>query len=183
MLHLDNKITNFVLDNTTIFENIHPNYITIFGIGLNLMIFNELFNKQDNQKDWKKIAVLMALRWFADCLDGNVARRYNKQSQLGNTLDTMSDLMVQSIFVYYVYTKLQNENIKKGLAVGFLLIIIMLICKFNIFQHHDDLKNGGDLISEIVTIIVRNTIFVFIAIYYALQNVPVIEDKILNLTK
>jgi phosphatidylserine synthase len=183
MLHLDNRITNFVLDNTTVFENIHPNYITLFGVGLNLLIFNELFKKEDNKKDWNKLAILFGFRWFADCLDGNVARRYNKQSQLGNTLDTLSDLMIQSIFVYYVYTKLQNENFKKILAISFILFIIMLVCKFNIFKHHDDMKNGGDFISEIMTVIIRNTIIVFIAIYYVLQNIPMIENKLLDLIK
>lgn len=181
MLQLDNNICNYILDNTDIFKNIHPNYITIAGLGLNCLIYEELINKQN--KNWNKLAIFMGLRWFADSLDGNMARKYNKQSKLGNILDTSSDILLQAVFIYFIYIQLKNERLKQILIFAFIIYIYTLISKFKLFDNHDTVKTGNDFISVIIKSIVHNTIILFMIIFYGLQNlnIPKLENNILQL--
>lgn len=169
MIELDDYLTNLVTDNTDIFKNVHPNTITIIGMIINYLIYIEIIvNKTIN---WDKLAVMFIFRWFADCLDGNIARKYNKQSDLGNKLDTLSDISLQAVFVLYLYNHVYSDNIKKLLIISFIIYVYILITKYGILDQHDTMKTGNNC----VTFIVKNTILVFIAIYYSINHLSKIK--------
>ena len=111
----DDYISNKIIDSTNIFENIHPNIITLFGMNINLIIYN-VFVADNTNSYCIFIGILFIIRWLCDCLDGNVARKYNKTSYIGSLLDTVSDFMLIGIFLYYIFAKmmciLQYENIE-----------------------------------------------------------------------
>ena len=79
-----------------VFKNIHPNIISLFGIFLNYAIF-KLYYKNYN----KILIVLMTfIRIYCDNLDGAVARKFNKTSNIGGLLDSLDDMILCTIACY-----------------------------------------------------------------------------------
>lgn len=83
----DAYVYNFIDHMTPFFcrNNIHPNFITLFGTALNFLVLSPRLTPT------QKIAVVVAVR-FLDCLDGGVARQCKKSSKIGSYLDLMMDV-------------------------------------------------------------------------------------------
>ena len=167
MLNIDNDISNWILDNTSIFENIHPNCITLFGMGLNFIIFYILFFENDIKHEFGLLSILLFLRWLADCLDGNIARKYDKKSKFGNFLDTISDMIFSLIMVFYICTQLDSNVAIIILVVLFTLDIYDAIYECDVFNGHDKLKDKCD----IKAFMVNNSFIYFIIGYLAVTNI------------
>jgi phosphatidylglycerophosphate synthase len=169
MINGDNDFSKLIINNTNIFENIHPNCITLFGVGLNVAIFYYLFLVENTEENLPIIGGLMFFRWLADCLDGNVARKYKKTSKLGNILDSASDIMLAFIFYLYACTKLKNNTIIIVLTTLCALYAYHAINESKVFESHDKLKQEGGTLSSIQAFMVNNTYVIFILEFLAIK--------------
>jgi phosphatidylglycerophosphate synthase len=174
----DDKIVNAILNNTNIFENIEPNHITLFGIAINFIIFYYLFFKKINP-NLNLLIGLALIRWFVDCLDGNVARKYKKTSELGNTLDTISDIIIQIIFILFICYNIENYKIRIIIFSIFLMYIYTIICNYSIFDNHDNVKNGKSIMDSLCAFFVNNSILSYIIAFVIALHFR--ENKILDL--
>ena len=76
-----------------------PNVITIVGFLLNFVI---LFSFE--QKNTLLFISSVIVRYICDSLDGYIARKYKKTSEIGGIMDTVSDL---GFFMVLTYTVLK----------------------------------------------------------------------------
>tara|TARA_B110000285_G_C15124723_1_gene619434 strand:+ start:258 stop:764 length:507 start_codon:yes stop_codon:yes gene_type:complete len=81
-----------------LFKYIHPNFISLFGIVLNYTIFNLYY--QDYSKTF--LLFLIISRIYCDNLDGMVARKFNKTSNLGGLLDSLDDMILCTMMCYMI---------------------------------------------------------------------------------
>ena len=79
-----------------LFKNIHPNFISLFGIFLNYLIFHSYY--KDHNKFF--IIFLTFIRIYCDNLDGMVARKFNKITSIGGLLDSIDDMILCTITCY-----------------------------------------------------------------------------------
>ena len=162
---IDDNITKLLLDNSSIFENIHPNTITIFGMILNIVIFKMLYSNEITAT----LLIVFALRYIADCLDGGVARKYNKQSKIGGILDTLSDIILAMTMIYFLCIKF---NIP--FYIYTILIIYGLIAttnQYDLFNTHEKIKQINNNSLDIIPFLINNTFifyFIFLFIKYYL---------------
>ena len=154
---LDGKITRYILDNFSLLSRVHPNVITLSGVIANLVI---VFLLTANIF-WAFLIVLF-YRYLADCVDGGVARRYNKKSKLGGALDTLSDNMLIYIMCWAILYKLDSD---KALIISFIPMMLNLIIMFklNSIVEHDAMKVGNNFPMMLYSAVVNNSIFSFIA--------------------
>lgn len=102
---------------------VHPNYITALCIFFKYCSIYALSEFQ-----LTSIPVFMLIERYLDCLDGEVARRYQKCSQLGHCLDKYSDVAFRVAMMYYC---LYYGVVLFQLSVyWFLLIGLTLWCPF-----------------------------------------------------
>lgn len=139
------------------FKNINPNYITLTGIVLNFIIYyyiknNNIFNAN----------ILLLLRYFCDTMDGSVARKYNKTSEIGGFLDTLDDFF---IFLIYSYIILYNyiENKQLVLIITVILSLSFIYYMKDSLSDHSNLKeNGKNIFDKIMIFQINNNIFIYL---------------------
>ena len=103
------------------FKNIHPIYITLFNCYIKYLSIYYL-----NNLDVTKFFVFFLLERLLDCLDGMVARKYNKCSKLGHYLDKYSDLIFR-ISLCIVCWKIVYEH-RDYSVYWYILVILNIIC-------------------------------------------------------
>jgi phosphatidylglycerophosphate synthase len=158
----DDYISKKIVDNIGIFRYIHPNQITIFGILMNIVSIYYLFFLPDLNNYGISFSMILFFRWLADCLDGNVARKYNKTSKLGNILDTCSDMMMMIIYYFYLFTRIQNNIFASFLTVVYSFIGYFMIYENRIFESHSLIKKEGGKIKNFVVFLINNTYILFV---------------------
>jgi len=72
----------------TYFRYVHPNFITLFNCVIKWWAFCAILS----WSPWR-LLIWGTLERFLDCLDGVVARKFNKQSPVGHWLDKSTDLV------------------------------------------------------------------------------------------
>jgi len=168
-LELDVVISEYLVDNfELLFTHIHPNVITMLGIVLNYFINIFLNIKDKNKITTKQFYVFMFLRWIFDCLDGALARKFNKTSKLGHYLDTISDSLLGFIFGYYIQKKIFNFSFNFTL-----FIYLIFLLTFNYFTSflttHGNIKNkqkSNNIIYKLIGLIVNNNYLYFLLIIF-----------------
>lgn len=83
-------------------KNISPTHITIANL-----LFKYLALYTTVQQMYFGLFLFSCIERWMDCLDGAVARRYDKISHVGHYLDKISDLMyrwITAIYLLYFYT-------------------------------------------------------------------------------
>jgi len=171
-LKLDDTIANTIVNNTNIFQNIEPNWITLFGMALNfIFLYNILYNN-----DTIIIGIILFLRWLSDCLDGAVARKYNKTSNIGNKFDTLTDIMFYMIILYWLWVKIDNKIICLIFSVIWFILIYNIIFVEKLFDTHINIKKGGTLYKSFVAFLTNNSYIPFIFIYYCYCNIDNINN-------
>jgi phosphatidylglycerophosphate synthase len=105
--------------------NTNPNYITLLGfITSNIIIYSMYNHHQKNI-----IYLLVFFRSIFDCLDGEVARFYKRQTHFGHKLDTFCDLYFDIImFTFCIWIWITNPGI--GYEIKFIICTIYLYCLF-----------------------------------------------------
>ena len=116
------------------------------------------------------VPLLMMYKWFADVIDGPVARTCNKASKLGGTLDASADYLFMAVS-YVMFMKLFYPNRNElrvwveGLfvaAVPWLLIII--VNGPNALHSHADFKNSHNIINLIMLLMTENTFVLILSL-------------------
>lgn len=171
---MDNKIINFILDNTDIFKNIHPNYVTSFGIIINFVLLYLCIDKK--KINITMIGILLLLRWFVDCLDGNIARKYDKKSDFGNKLDGISDMMLQIFFIFYLCRNIKDKVFTIVLVSLYVLYFYKIIIHDKFFETHENIKNeNGNILQKTTSFIVNNSFIVYILAFFIIKNIDDIK--------
>lgn len=166
-IELDVVISEYLVDKFKhIFKYIHPNLFTITGIVLNYFIYKYLNTKEIIKNKSKEFYLCMFLRWVCDCLDGTIARKFNKVSKYGHYLDTLSDILLGLIFSYYIQKNIFNFSFNSVLFINVILIFI-----FNYYTSflttHDKIKNkhkSDNIIYKLLGLIINNSYLNFIFI-------------------
>ena len=145
------------------FRRVHPNIITITGMICNILIITFLLQK------YIYIAnILLIIKYFCDCLDGAVARKYNKTSKLGGYLDTISDVTLIAPYCGVVIWAMTGDL---AYAIGACLISLFVFLGYFTYQkalfNHDNIKSGGEnIIEKIIEFTVINSIIVYLLVIY-----------------
>jgi phosphatidylglycerophosphate synthase len=163
---LDDKIAKLIVDNIPIFRYIHPNIISLLSIILNIIILIVLVNNNINVFS---LLAILATRWLTDLLDGAVARKYKKVTKLGGILDTIGDVMIIFIFMWYIF-KLTGVNMM--LYYVFIVIVLIYIYHMEVYHDHSELKHyNGNNVQKIIAFFVNNSYLVYAGMYvYILYN-------------
>jgi phosphatidylglycerophosphate synthase len=118
------------------FKNVHPNWITLAGIPLSFVVH---YAHSYGILSLIIVSILMFIRTICDCLDGFVARKYNKKSKLGAMLDTLADSLFGANVSSYIVARLLNVSI---LTVPFFILFWMtqlwIQYKTNMLTDHDN---------------------------------------------
>lgn len=162
---MDDHISNKIIGSTNIFRNIHPNIITLFGMYINLIIYNVfVVDNMDFITYRGVVGILFIIRWLCDCLDGNVARKYKKTSYIGSLLDTASDFMLIGIFLYYIFAQML-WNYLLGIIL-YLFMIDLSVTRYKILHDHQVIKMGTGNCDIMVSFIANNSYIPFILYYF-----------------
>lgn len=158
---MDKYTTQKILNNTDIFENISPNFITFLGLILNFIILYILFYKNVKQKNIFIVFIfIMCLRWLFDNLDGGIARKYNKTSKFGQLFDSLSDDMLFLIFVLYFYNMLKKNKNTKLSIITFIYIIIIIYIILNVCHNIQIIKSNN--VNKFCNFIFDNIFIIYI---------------------
>ena len=165
---------DFVLNN---FSSIHPNYITLVGIISNFLVIYYL-----NQKKIYYSIFFLMLRCVCDILDGLVARKYDKTTNLGGYLDTLGDCLITTLY-FYLFIKCNlkvNYNDSLRYTVIYFFFHMFTMNNLGSLYHHDDLKKKKkDFFKICIFAIIKNTILVHIL--FAIYNAYIVDKcEILN---
>lgn len=101
---------------------ISPNQITTLRLFAIIIAFVCLFEK----KLYKYAALLIALSFFGDCLDGHMARKYNMDSTFGDYFDHFVDIFTHIIILYYLSIYI-HPNKKWVICLIVLLLFMSLV--------------------------------------------------------
>lgn len=158
-IDLDKIFSDFILDKTNIFSFIHPNILSISGffisIGLYFLIISQVY---------LLIAIALFFRYCCDVLDGAVARKYNKVSNLGGALDTIADntlIFILGSSIFYLLNF--NYYFLFGIVLSALNLLYMYKCKSLI--HHTGIKQGGNILQNIYSFFVNNNCLLYITVF------------------
>lgn len=143
-----------------------PNTITSLNI-LNTIFSNYYLDKRlYKKKSFNPWAILLYVQIYLDCLDGYIARNYNKYSKLGEILDHGNDSMQVGIYSY-IFMKKFFKNKKYNIPISSLLTIIALVVNFTSLQDKTIVKvlfgNNGH--TNAYTLLIRIIILKSIIMY------------------
>ena len=162
-INSDKYIADKIIDKVSFLKYIHPNIITISGLIINFYIYYLLYTPHSNIY---LLTFFMIYRWLADCLDGAVARKYNKGSKLGHHLDTISDIILGFICINYIQSFIFNLSFNYSLLI-YLIFLFILNKTFNFIETHDNLKkikNNKAILNNFIVFNINNPIFMFLFI-------------------
>ena len=159
-LKLDDKYTKYVLDNLILFKFINPNVITLIGLLADFFILYFLINNL-----LFFLALSLFIRYSADCLDGAVARKYKKVSDLGGMLDTLADNTLIFVVIYGIFFLLGSKNFYIPILIVFLNLLYLF--KKKAIVHHANVKKKvkGDFFHNFYGYFVNNNVFLYLGIF------------------
>jgi len=158
-IDIDECYVNFILNNTNIFSKIHPNILSLCGLLTDFIIYYSITNKF-----FILTAFLMFIRFSCDVLDGAVARKYKKVSDMGGMLDTVADNTLIFLLSLSITTLLE---LKYRWIISMCLPIFNLMYMYYIgsIVHHHNMKLNGGKIQNIYSFLTRNNCLVYIVCY------------------
>lgn len=164
-INTDKIYTNWILSQTEIFRFVHPNVLSILGILMDFVILYSALNYH-----FLLLGVSLFVRYSCDCLDGAVARKYNRVSNFGGFLDTLADNTMIFVLAYSITTLLENE---------YALLIACIITSFNLLYlavhrsliHHNGIKQGGNVIQNIYTLGVNNNCILYLIAFIFILSI------------
>ena len=164
-LKLDDKYTKLILDKIFLFKYVNPNIITIIGLITDFFILYFLINKL-----LFLLALSLFIRYSADCLDGAVARKYKKVSDLGGMLDTLADNTLIFVVFYGMFYLLDSNNLIIPISV--VSLNLLYLSKKKALIHHFNVKKKirGDYFHNLYRYFVNNNIFLYLAIFLIFIN-------------
>ena len=158
----DKFIYRLIKDSNESLCHIDPNFVTLSNILLSFYIAYCLLY----QRDVKWLYFLVILRSVLDILDGGVARKCNKQSEVGKYLDNIGDLIFFLVLCYIVIIRIKKKYRLIKQLIPFLVVIAIYITYKNCTTDYDITNRYW-----ILRIIHDNTIIVGIVTMYGLLNI------------
>ncbi len=154
---LDDRLTNYILMNCSFFRHISPNLITLFGFILNFVIYDLI------SKGFFFVGcIVLFLRYLADCLDGGVARKYNKKSKFGGLFDSLSDSILIFVSILVIF-ELYNFDFGFLFASLLMFLNIYVMAKTESLVDHAGMKTNGLFLKNIYAFSINNSFLLFIA--------------------
>jgi phosphatidylglycerophosphate synthase len=107
-------------------------------------------------------SIMLFLRYLADCLDGGVARKYDKKSKLGGLLDTISDSVLIFVSILVIF---ELYGLKFGFLFAFLIMLlnIYVMATIDSLVDHAGMKTSGSFFKNIYAFSVNNSFLLYIA--------------------
>ena len=96
-----------------------PNHITTFGIILNASALMNLLNYE-----FIIFILLFFMAYFCDILDGEYAREFNMETEIGKKYDKIADWL-KLISTYIVFSTLYKNKITQPITIIIILVLIM----------------------------------------------------------
>lgn len=114
--------------------------------------------------------MLLLIRYLLDCLDGGVARKYNKKSAIGGALDTWSDtiLIYVSFYGLFILYEIPFAPEVAAFAACFNMYIMSLS---NSLVDHAGMKSGKNIISMLYAFLVNNSFILFLLKIFAIAYI------------
>lgn len=164
-LKLDDNLTAIILDRVSLFKYINPNFLTISGLILNFIILKLMI-----EGVFYLTSMLLLIRYLLDCLDGGVARKYNKKSAIGGALDTWSDtiLIYVSFYGLFILYEIPFAPEVAAFAACFNMYIMSLS---NSLVDHAGMKSGKNIISMLYAFLVNNSFILFLLKIFAIAYI------------
>lgn len=158
-LNLDKKITDWILERFNFFEHVHPNVLSCIGLLMDFVVLNALLTHS-----LLITGVGMLIRYLCDCLDGAVARKYNKVSDIGGLLDTVADNVMIFILSFGILQLLMVESYLL-ISIGLTALNLTYLALHNSLIHHGGIKVRGNAFHNLYRFGVNNNILLYGAIY------------------
>jgi hypothetical protein len=116
-------LLKFIDTHLDVYNNscITPNMVTTLALLSGIMSAFSLYNKQ-----FILSGILWLLSYYFDCVDGKLARKFNKVTKFGDYYDHLSDTF-KSILLLYTFYITNNDYFKKIIIIVVVLIILCLI--------------------------------------------------------
>ena len=139
--HVDNIIYIFVELISPYMSNISPNAITSMGVIFDIIGFYLCFINK-----FVFGILFFFIGYFFDCLDGYVARQYDKVTVFGDYYDHLSDL-AKILGILFISYKL-NSNLFLKLLPAFLMLFLFVIIHIDLQEiKYNKRKDSGTLSS------------------------------------
>lgn len=169
MMNLDKKYTDYVLSKTDLFKYVHPNILSVLGLITDFFLLYFM-----TIGAVALIGIALFIRYSCDCLDGAVARKYKKVSDIGGALDTLADNTLIFVLLYGIIATL-GIGMVYAITIPVVIVIANLIYMYtkNAILHHQHLKNSqSSLFDKIYLFGINNNCliysFVFLVILFIL---------------
>lgn len=104
-------------------HGVTPNQITTLRLLVVLIVFFYLFEK----KMYKSAAGLYLFTYFADCLDGHMARKYKMETLFGDFLDHFTDIFRTLLMLYFLSLYMNSEH-------NWVMFVIVLMLFISLIQ-------------------------------------------------
>ena len=165
-IKVDDMITEKIVENVGFLRHINANVLTVSGILMNIYIYKLLGSNNPNTL---LVFCCIVYRWLVDCLDGEIARKYNKTSKIGHLLDTISDVKMLCIAAYFIQSKVFNITFYIFLCI-YSVFIWIINDKYNIIESHNNLKNTDsiDIVNVSVIFLVNNTYIGYVLLFISI---------------
>ena len=118
-----------------------PNQITLLGLTFGILSFLILFN-YDNFFLKFLSSLFLFIFICCDYIDGDFARLENKSSSFGKYLDSLSDLLILFLIIFFNLTKIIESEFYHFYLVG--LSIMPLLLKASNKKKNNNSKNNFD---------------------------------------
>jgi phosphatidylglycerophosphate synthase len=159
MINLDKKYTDYILSKTDLFKYVHPNILSVLGLITDFLLLYFM-----TIGAVALIGVGLFIRYSCDCLDGAVARKYKKVSDLGGALDTFADNTLIFVLLYGIIIAL-GIGIMHAIVIPGIIVLANLIYMYskNAILHHQHLKNSqSTLFDRIYLFGINNNCLVYL---------------------
>lgn len=111
-------LLRFIDTHIEMYSNISPNTITTIGIIVGILSAYNI-----SIKNYRTASLLFLLAYYFDCVDGKVARKYNKITVFGDYYDHVGDVLKIVLVLFYLW-KSNNEKFKQ---LSYILIILLFV--------------------------------------------------------
>lgn len=147
------------------FANIHPNYITLFGLPFSFIVY---MTHWFLPLSFIISYCFMMLRTLCDLLDGHTARKYNKETVLGACLDTLADAINAANVVTYFAIRLFDFSFMTCVYIFMIVLALILAVTFKtgiLFDHSILKQENTNFIEFLFAIGKYNMVLQVTAIY------------------
>lgn len=139
--HVDNILYIAVEAISPFMHNVSPNMITSIGVIFDIVGFYMCYLNK-----FVLGVLFFIVGYFFDCLDGYVARQYDKVTVFGDYYDHFSDL-IKIIGIVYISYKL-NSNLFVKLLPAFVMLFLFVIIHIDLQEmYFNKRKESGTLSS------------------------------------